>query len=160
MAKAVRVNKKSKGQDTGDIFVSLGGSVIRLAIDVIVYLIIIALLIFCCRYLYNFCFRVFGSASVTDSGNAYSMSITVSQGETTMEVAERLEEYGLILDKYSFTVKARLDKASIKPGTFIISSDMDYDEIVGIITDFGQIVDEDELGESMKEEEKDTGNSQ
>lgn len=128
--------KKNQGNDVGTkIIMNLSNSVIRIAFDVIIYLLLIFATIYCCKYAYNFCFQVFGSASATNSRDAITMTVTINDGESTLDIGERLEEYGLIPNKYSFVVKGRLDKYSIKPGTFELSSDMDYDKILEIICD-------------------------
>lgn len=148
------MKKKTKNNNDvgGRLVLSIGSGMVRLALDVVLYLFLVFAAIYACRYAYNFCYQVFGTASVTDEADAYSMSITIYEGESTFDIGKRLEGYGLILNKYSFVVKSRLDKISIKPGTFILSSDMDYDEILGIISDISQSKDEDEIEDSMKEE--------
>lgn len=137
--------KKNQGNDIGTkIIMNLSNSVIRIAFDVILYLLLIFATVYCCKYAYNFCYQVFGSASATNSNDAITMTVTVNDGESTLEIGERLEEYGLILNKYSFVVKSRLDEYAIKPGTFELSSDMDYDEILTIICDSSQAIEEDD----------------
>jgi UPF0755 protein len=41
-----------------------------------------------------------------------------------------------IKNKYSFYLKAKLEKDVIMPGTYELSSDMTYEEIMSIITDY------------------------
>lgn len=151
--------KKNQGGDVGTkIIMNLSNSVIRIAFDVIIYLLLIFATIYCCKYAYNFCYQVFGSASVTNSRDAITMNVTINDGESTLEIAERLEEYGLILNKYSFVVKGRVDEYAIKPGTFKLSSDMDYDEILEVICDTNNIIELDDSDDvNIEAEGSDTG---
>lgn len=141
VTKASKHNAKQEDV-ASKLIISMGGGMVRLALDILLYLFLIFAAVYSCKYAYNFCYQVFGSASVTDEANAYSMSITIYDGESTLDIAKRLEGYELIPNKYSFVVKSRLDKVAIKPGTFILSSDMDYDEILDIISDVSQIQEE------------------
>ncbi len=140
--------KHQKKEDVGGkLVMAVGSGMVRLALDVILYVFLVFAAIYCCHYAYDFCYQVFGAASVTDEENAYSMSITIYDGESTLDIAKRLEGYDLILNKYSFVVKSRLDKVAIKPGTFILSSDMDYDEILDIISDTSKTVKDEDKSE-------------
>lgn len=152
MKKKSKAKRKSSNDLSGKLIRSFSSGIVRLALDIVLYLFLVIALISTCKYVYNFCYQVFGSASVTSSSDAVSMSVTFYEGESTLQIAERLEGYGLILDKYSFVTKSRLDKITIKPGTFILSSDMDYDEILSVISDISQAKDEDEIQDSMMEE--------
>ena len=60
--------------------------------------------------------------------------MTIGKGESTMEVAKILDTKKLIKNKYSFYLRAKLTKQNILPGTYKVSSDMDYDQIFKVIT--------------------------
>jgi hypothetical protein len=95
---------------------------------VIVYLVIKA-----SHYAYDFAYQVFGSVSVTKN-SGYTAEVTIGKGESTMEVANMLDAKKIIVNKYSFYLRAKLTKQNILPGTYKVSSDMDYDRIFKVIT--------------------------
>jgi UPF0755 protein len=51
-----------------------------------------------------------------------------------MNVASKLEVNKVIVNKYSFYVKAKLKKYVIMPGIYTVNTSMTYDEIFSIIT--------------------------
>ena len=61
-----------------------------------------------------------------------------------MDIAGKLELNRVIVDKYSFYFKVKLQNKVIMPGTYIINSSMTYDEILDIITDYSKSVIQDE----------------
>jgi UPF0755 protein len=120
--------KRSKG------ILSISKFIIMMSAKLLGIIIVIIFATYLCRYTYNFCYQVFGSVAVSDEGKGFVTSVTIDSGITLMQVADSLENKGLIVDKNSFYIKAKLDGAKIQPGTFILSSEMDYDEILEIIT--------------------------
>lgn len=84
------------------------------------------------HYAYDFAYQVFGSVSLTKN-SGYMVDVTINKGESTMEIAQKLASKKLIANKYSFYLRAKLTKQNILPGTYKISSDMDYDQIFKII---------------------------
>ena len=53
-----------------------------------------------------------------------------------MDIASKLELNRVIVDKYSFYLKTKLQNKVIMPGTYRVNSSMTYDEILDIITDY------------------------
>ena len=121
------------GRRTGRIVLNIFGVVIHIFLNIIFYMVIVYMVIKASNYTYDFAYQVFGSVSVTkDSG--YITELTINKGESTMEVARLLEVKKVIPNKYSFYVRAKLTKLNILPGTYKVSSDMDYDQIFKVIT--------------------------
>ncbi|WP_442560800.1 hypothetical protein [Catonella sp.] len=121
------------GRRTGRIVLNIFGAVIHIFLNIIFYMVIVYMVIKASNYTYDFAYQVFGSVSVTkDSG--YITELTINKGESTMEVARLLEVKKVIPNKYSFYVRAKLTKLNILPGTYKVSSDMDYDQIFKVIT--------------------------
>jgi len=52
-----------------------------------------------------------------------------------MNVASKLELNKIIVNKYSFYVKAKLLKHTIMPGTYALNTSMTYNEIFAVITE-------------------------
>ena len=121
------------GRRTGRIVLNIFGVVIHIFLNIIFYMVIVYMVIKASHYAYDFAYQVFGSVSVTkDSG--YFTELTINKGESTMEVAKLLEAKKVIPNKYSFYLRAKLTKLNILPGTYKVSSDMDYDQIFKVIT--------------------------
>lgn len=121
------------GRRTGRIVLNIFGVVIHIFLNIIFYLVIVYLVIKASHFAYDFAYQVFGSVSVTKNSD-YATDITISKGESTMEVAKALENEKIIANKYSFYLRAKLTKVNILPGKYKVSSDMDYDQIFKVIT--------------------------
>ena len=85
------------------------------------------------QYAYDFAYQVFGSVSVNKNTD-YTTEVTINKGDSTMEVAKLLDSKKVIANKYSFYLRAKLTKQNILPGTYKVSSNMDYDQIFKVIT--------------------------
>ena len=121
------------GRRTGRIVLNIFGVVIHIFLNIIFYMIIVYLVIKASHYAYDFAYQVFGSVSVTKN-SGYTAEVTIGKGESTMEVANMLDAKKIIVNKYSFYLRAKLTKQNILPGTYKVSSDMDYDLIFKVIT--------------------------
>ena len=121
------------GRRTGRIVLNIFGVVIHIFLNIIFYMVIVYLVIKASHYAYDFAYQVFGSVSVTKN-SGYTAEVTIGKGESTMEVANMLDAKKIIVNKYSFYLRAKLTKQNILPGTYKVSSDMDYDRIFKVIT--------------------------
>ena len=121
------------GRRTGRIVLNIFGVVIHIFLNIIFYMVIVYLVIKAIHYAYDFAYQVFGSVSVTKN-SGYTAEVTIGKGESTMEVANMLDAKKIIVNKYSFYLRAKLTKQNILPGTYKVSSDMDYDRIFKVIT--------------------------
>ena len=121
------------GRRTGRIVLNIFGVVIHIFLNIIFYMVIVYMVIKASHYAYDFAYQVFGSVSVTKNAD-YTTEITINKGESTMKVAEVLDAKKIIANKYSFYLRAKLTKLNILPGTYKVSSDMDYDQIFKTIT--------------------------
>lgn len=121
------------GRRTGRIVLNIFGVVIHIFLNIIFYMVIVYLVIKASHYAYDFAYQIFGSVSVTKN-SGYTAEVTIGKGESTMEVANMLDAKKIIVNKYSFYLRAKLTKQNILPGTYKVSSDMDYDRIFKVIT--------------------------
>ncbi len=120
-------------RSTGRIVLNIFGAVIHIFLNIIFYIAVVYVITKASQYAADFAYQVFGSVSVTQNAGT-STEIIISKGDSTMKVAGDLESKGLIKNKYSFYVRAKLTKQNILHGTYKVSSDMDYDEIFKVIT--------------------------
>lgn len=61
----------------------------------------------------------------------------VRDGDSMPDVARRLEEEGIITDRYAFYIRTRLmdaDKTILKAGVYTLNTSMDYAVIINQIT--------------------------
>lgn len=118
--------------NTSKIVLKMTGSVLQVFINIIVYTILILLIVRAGGQAYTFTYRLFGSVRMDTIGMNVTLQITENDSE--MNVASKLELNKVIPDKYSFYVKTKLSKAELQPGEFVVNTSMDYDEILEVLT--------------------------
>lgn len=120
-----------KNQGT-KVVLSLTSTILHLMLTILFYVVVVILIVKGSQLAYQYSYQVFGSVSV-DEVNGHDYTLTVSEGESTMNIATKLEQYGIIVNRYTFYVRAKLTKQNILPGTYEVNSTMDYDDIYKII---------------------------
>lgn len=65
------------------------------------------------------------------------VSFVISTGETRQEIAENLEEAGLIDNQQAFLLQSRLYKADFEPGEYSLNTSMTTEEIIKYLTEEG-----------------------
>ena len=118
--------------NTSKIVLKMTGSVLQVFINIIVYTILILLTVRAGGHAYTFTYRLFGSVRMDTIGMNVTLQITENDSE--MNVASKLELNKVIPDKYSFYVKTKLAKAELQPGECVVNTSMDYDEILEVLT--------------------------
>lgn len=127
---------KKEKLKTGKYLLSMSNSLTRFFFDILFYLFVAIAVVQCCKYAYTFCYQVFGSDAATTTADAKEVEFFIQSGDSTREVAKKLERDGLIKNDLSFYVKVKILKANILPGTYQLRSDMDYSEILDVIASF------------------------
>lgn len=109
-------------------------AIMRVFMNIIFYGAVVWLTVEAGKFAYNFSYQVFGSVPASEEpGKDYDFQ--VAKGDSTMQIAEKLEFNNLIVNKYSFYLKTKLKKHKIYPGTYVLNTAMDYNDILNIITD-------------------------
>lgn len=143
--------------DSTKVALKITSAVLRVFLNILFYIAIILVLVQAIKITYNFSYQLFGSVSV-EAEPGIDTEFQIAKGESTMDVAKKLEAGNLIVNKYSFYLKTKFKEYNIYPGTFILNTSMDYDEILDVITDYkNSIVEEEDEGE--KEDSKTSPNS-
>ena len=106
--------------------------VLHLLLNIIFFIVVIMLVVKFSQVAYDFSYQVFGSVRVSET-NGREYELTVSPGESTMRVAAKLEQNRIIVNRFSFFLRAKLMKKNILPGTYQVNASMDYDEIYAVI---------------------------
>ncbi len=107
--------------------------ILRLLLNILFYTIVVILIARASKITYDFCYQIFGQVTASQEPGR-DIEIRIDKGESTMNVAGNLELKRIIVNKYSFYVKAKLKKHTIMPGTYTLNTSMTYDEIFAVIT--------------------------
>lgn len=110
--------------------------ILRLLMNLTFYILVVILIINLSKAAFSFAYQLYGPDTVAPKGEGNKVILQIKEGESTMDVASKLELIHAIKNKYSFYLKAKLQNEIIMPGTYELSSDMTYDEILDIITDY------------------------
>lgn len=116
----------------------------RLLLNVAFYILVVILIINFSKFAYNFTYQLYGPVTVSEKGKGTTVELVIDQGESTMEVASKLEMNRVIENKYSFYLKTKLGSYVLMPGTYEVSTDMTYNEILDVITDYSNSTDTEE----------------
>ncbi len=118
---------------------------VKVIFSIILSLIFYGLIIYAvsrlCVGMYDFGYQIFGNVTASEAPGT-DVDFTVNEGEGTMSIASRLEYNKLIVNKYSFYIRAQItaqgsDGAVVIPGTYELNTSMNYEEILSIITNSG-----------------------
>lgn len=110
-------------------------SVATAAVKIIVFILIVRYVIGIVTMAYDFGYRVFAEEPVSaEPGIAYTVEL--SEETTPQQVAEALEDYGLIRDKNLFYVQYLVSsyKGKLMPGNYELSTAMTADEMLEIMS--------------------------
>lgn len=120
---------------TKKVLLNVVKTIMSLLLSAIFYMLVIFAVSKACTVTYDFMYQIFGEVSVQNAPGT-DLDFTISEGESTMSVASRLEYGKLVVNKYSFYIRAKLDTAGagILPGTYELNTSMTYGEILSVIT--------------------------
>lgn len=114
--------------------------VLRLLMNIIFYALVVFLVIYTSKAAYEFAYQIYGPDTVDNETNDRDIVIKINKGDSTMDVASKLELNRAIKNKYSFYTKTKLQDLVIMPGTYQLKSSMTYDQILEIITDYSKSI--------------------
>ena len=110
-------------------------SVATAAVKIVVFVLIVKYVIGIAVMAYDFGYRVFAEELVSaEPGITYTVEL--SEETTPQQVAEALEDYGLIRDKNIFYVQYLVSsyKGKLMPGSYELSTAMTADEMLGVMS--------------------------
>ena len=113
--------------------------IIRLLMNIMFYILVIFLIVAISRKAFQFTYQLYGPVIVEEAPGK-DIIFQIKKGESAMDVASKLERNRVIVSKYSFYVKTKLQGAEIMAGTYEINSSMTYDEILNTITDYSKSI--------------------
>lgn len=125
--------QNSRNKSNSDTVLNTAKGILSILINLVVILVLVYIVLNVSRVIYDTSYNIFGNTGVTE-GEGIDVFIKVEQGESTMNVARKLEQNKVIDNPYSFYIHAKLKEYSIMPGTFALNTSMNYDDIFAIIT--------------------------
>lgn len=132
-----------------DLTIAFAGTVVRVALVILAVICIL-------RYAgkaYNFGYRIFAEEPMSDAPGR-DITVTVTNSDSQSEIMQMLEDKGIIRDHKLFAIQKKLSlyKDDIKPGTYVLNTSMNHEELIEILA--GVSDEDDELGtaEALSEE--------
>lgn len=109
---------------------AISAMIIKTALAVVIIVVVFKLAVSA----YDFGYQVFADIPVSD-GEGRIVSVVVSEGQSSKELAKLLEQKGLINNAYVFYVQERLSdyKDKIQPGVYELSTAMDSEEMLEVL---------------------------
>lgn len=105
------------------------------SIKICKYVFMVIIIVMCATWAYNFGTDIFYSEGM-DPAPGTDMTLTVKKGTTISELADTLEEYGVIDDKFVFKVQSYVyNTKSIEPGTYIFNTSASGEQIFEVINE-------------------------
>lgn len=128
-SKNKRIKKKaySSPYDTPrKFFKKLAGTTFELFVNLIIIFLVIKLF----SYAFNFTYSVFGEAA-KDPNSREVINVLIDKDDSIKDVGEKLQDAGVIEDKFAFYVKGKIIKAEgrLIPGKYSLSPSMTLTEI-------------------------------
>ena len=121
---------------TAKLTLRISSFVLRLLLNIMFYILVIIVIVNVSKMAYHFAYQLYGPDTVKAPGTGNSIIFQIKKGESTMDIASKLENNMAIKNKYSFYLKTKFEKDVIMPGTYELSNDMTYDQILAVITDY------------------------
>ena len=116
------------------VILKVANAILRVFLNILFYAAVIWVTVTVGKYVYDFSYQVFGSVPAAEEPGK-DIDFRIESGESTMDIANKLEFNSLVVNKYSFYLKTKIKSYDIYPGTYVLNTSMDYDDILKEITD-------------------------
>lgn len=141
----VTTGKRKEGM-TSQVVLKMILGILYILLNVVFYVVVFLVGKYLCEQTYHYAYQIFGNVSVSEAPGT-DVTITIAEGESSMEIATMLEKNRVIVNRYTFYLRTKLTTSKehpIYPGTYTLNTSMCYDDILTIITDITQVKDETE----------------
>ena len=117
------------------------GALVAMVVRIAVAAVIIAAVFRLAVYSYDFGYRVFADLPVSGDGMGRTVSVVVSEGQGSRELAKMLEQKGLVSDANAFFIQAKLSECDgkLKPGTYELNTAMNAEEMLAILCNIKEL---------------------
>jgi len=125
-----------KNAENDEVIFRLVYHVLVFIVEILIILLVAVGIIQCCEMSYQFCYEIFGSVSV-EEGPGVDRDFEVKKSDSAYRIAERLQEKGLIKNRYSFFIRAFLtekDQTVFHSGEYVLNTSMNYEDILNVLT--------------------------
>jgi len=114
---------------------NLAVNILKRVIAVILMIVVIAFVIKGATKAYAFGYAVFMDEAVDTEENAREVTITISDGDSVLDIGKMLERRGLIDNAYVFLVQSYCYEAgrNLKQGSYDLTTDMDAKAMMNAI---------------------------
>ena len=109
--------------------------ILRFLLNITFYILVVLLIINVSKQAYAFTYQLYGPVAV-DEAPGRDILFQIKKGESTMDIASKLQHNRAIVNKYSFYAKVKFQNVMIMPGTYQLNTSMTYDDIITVITDY------------------------
>lgn len=112
------------------------GAISAMIVRIVVAAAIIAVVFKLAISAYDFGYQIFADVPMSE-GSGRTVSVVVSEGQSSKELAKMLEQKGLIKDANVFYIQEQLSdyKDMIRPGTYELSTAMNSEQMLAILCD-------------------------
>ncbi len=117
------------------------GYFLGILLNLVFYAVVAFGIYFVAKNVYEYSYQVFGDR-VCEAAPGRDVEIHIEEGESTMDIAEKLYMNKLVVNKTTFYLKVQLFEYKIMQGTFLLNTSMTYDEILDVITDLSNALPE------------------
>lgn len=119
------------------VFLRILKSVLQLFLNILFYVLVVFAIMKLSTAAFEFSYQVFGNVIVEEAPGT-DVEIKIQEGESSSSIARKLAVQKLVVNQYSFYLRAKLTTGSDKPilpGKYTLNTSMNYDDILSIITD-------------------------
>lgn len=112
---------------------AISAMVIKIALAAVIIVVVFRLAV----YAYDFGYQVFADMPVSE-GEGRTVSVVISEGQSSRELAKMLEQKGLIRDANVFYIQKQLSEYKdnpLKPGVYELSTAMKSEQMIEILCD-------------------------
>lgn len=114
---------------------AISAMIIKIAVAVGIIIVVFRLAV----YAYDFGYKVFADVPVSQ-GEGRIVSVVISEGQSSRELAKLLEQKGLIEDANVFYIQEKLSDYSDKPkpGVYELSTSMNSQQMLEVLHNVGE----------------------
>ncbi|MDD6035120.1 MAG: hypothetical protein PUC30_02825 [Lachnospiraceae bacterium] len=117
------------------------GYLLGIILNLVFYAVVAFGLYFVATNVYEFSYQIVGDR-VSEAEPGRDVIIHIEEGESTMEIAEKLYMNKVVINKYTFYLKVQLFGFKIMQGTFQLNTSMTYDEVLNVLGDLSNAIPE------------------
>ncbi len=134
--KTKKTVKKKKKADVGTgLALNFTSFMLQMFVTVLFYVVVVLIVSNLSSTAYDFCYEIYGTVTV-EKAPGRDVTIVIEDGESTMNVAKKLELNRVIVNDMTFYLRTKLSEKTIFPGTYILNTSMSYEEILDVIADY------------------------